>query len=245
MSMLPSGGSDEILAKLAGLIESALRNPGRKPSLVGAGGPYEEGSMAKKALVSLDYSTDLYLLDLALLGRSEETQRKYRYILEHFCSMFEHLTPDEVTEEHCRRFLIRWMSSSPSTLALHVSILRGFFAFLKRQKIITGPSPMENIDRPRRHNPEDLDIVSVTAREVRLLFDAVETWQELICLGVLCYAGVRRRAASQARWRDVDLETGTIKWREKGGKVITKPNPGQIAALLRGASQTGSWGFPA
>src|SRR4029077_10164674 len=52
MSMLPSGGSDEILAKLAGLIESALRNPGRKPSLVGACGPYEEGSMAKKALAS-------------------------------------------------------------------------------------------------------------------------------------------------------------------------------------------------
>jgi integrase len=199
--------------------------------------------LAKRALHSLNYSTDLYLGDLALSGKSDETRRKYRYVLDEFSDMFEHLTPAEVGEEQCRRFLARWADSSPSTLALHVSVLRCFFLFLKRQKIV-AVSPMENIDRPRRPHPEDLDVVSNDARDVRRMFDAVETWQEFICLGVFCYAGVRRRAAATARWRDVDLEQGTIKFREKGGKVIVKPIADELAQILHAADEAGVWESP-
>jgi integrase/recombinase XerD len=40
---------------------------------------------------------------------------------------------------------------------------------------------------------------------------------------------------ARLRWRDVDLERGTMKFREKGGKAITKPIPDEFAALLRAA----------
>ena len=225
-----------ILAAAATIIQNAqLQLP--------VGDHQEVTGLAKKAAVSLDYSTDLYLGDLALSGKSDETRRKYRYILEQFCAMFEHLMPNEIQEEHCRRFLARWTDSSPSTLALHVSILRCFFEFLKAQKVVKV-SPMENINRPRRHRPEDLDVVSVTSRDVRLMFDAVESWQELICMGALCYAGVRRRAASRARRRDADLEAGTIRYREKGGKVIVKPIADEFLTILKGADECGVWAGP-
>ena len=229
--------SDEaLIASVATIIQHA--------AAMARGFPIPEVCMAKKAAASLDHSTDLYLGDLALSGRSEETRRKYRWLLEQFCQMFEHLTPAEINEEHCRRFLNQWANSSPSTLALHVTILRCFFRFLIRQKIIVGASPMENIERPRRHHPEDLDVVSVSAREVRLMFDSIETWQELICLGVFCYAGVRRDAAATARRRDVDFDAGMIKFREKGGKVIVKPIADELGTILRAADQADVWESP-
>jgi integrase len=78
-------------------------------------------------------------------------------------------------------------------------------------------------------------VTTVSGADVRRLFDACETWQELLCLATLAYLGPRRHAASSLRRRDVDLERGTIRFREKGGKVITKPIPDEFAGLLRSA----------
>jgi integrase len=49
--------------------------------------------------------------------------------------------------------------------------------------------------------------------------------QELLCLSTLAYLGPRRKAAAHLRRRDVDLERGTIRFREKRGKVITSQPP--------------------
>jgi len=98
---------------------------------------------------------------------------------------------------------------------------------------------MERIKPPRRPHPEDLDVTAVSGADVRRLFDACETWTELLCLSTLAYLGPRRRAASNLRRRDVDIERGTIRFREKGGKVITKPIPEEFAELLREAVRLG------
>ena len=50
------------------------------------------------------------------------------------------------------------------------------------------------------------------------MLDAVETWHEALCIAVLAYMGPRRRAA-RLRWRDVDLDNETMRFREKGSKV--------------------------
>ena len=42
------------------------------------------------------------------------------------------------------------------------------------------------------------------------------------------YLGPRRNAASSVRRRDVDIDAGTIRFREKGGKVIEKPLPDEF-----------------
>ena len=80
---------------------------------------------------------------------------------------------------------------------------------------------------------------------MRRLFDACATWTEFLCLATLAYLGPRRRAASNVRRRDVDLDRGTIRFREKGGKVITKPIPEEFAGLLRMAIGAGAiWPKP-
>ena len=71
------------------------------------------------------------------------------------------------------------------------------------------------------------------------MFDACETWGELLCISTLAYLGPRRGAVSQLRWRDVDLERGTIKFQEKGSKTIRKPIPSEFLAMLKAAKLSG------
>ena len=70
------------------------------------------------------------------------------------------------------------------------------------------------------------------------MFAAVETWQELLCFSVVAYTGIRRASASGLRWRAVDLVAGTIRVREKGGKVSTKPISNELLAILRAAVES-------
>lgn len=184
---------------------------------------------------------DRYEGELARLGRTRATRQKYiREVLWPFADQLGRKALDEVTTDDCRRHLDRWINSSPSTIALYVSIIRGFFAFCHDEGWIAA-NPMDPVKRPRRKRPEDLDVVSVTSKEVERLIDACDAWDELLCVCVLCYIGGRRNAAATARRRDVDLDKGTIKLREKGGKVIVKPIPDELAALIRAADENKVW----
>jgi hypothetical protein len=69
----------------------------------------------------------------------------------------------------------------------------------------------------------------------------LEAWDEFLCVTVLCYIGGRRNSASMARRRDVDLERGTIRLHEKGGKKITKPIPDELAAIIHAADEDALW----
>jgi integrase/recombinase XerD len=199
--------------------------------------------MARKAQLSLDHASDLWLSTLALKGRAPATRRKYTETLHPFCEAHEHLLPGEVTIDHLRAFLGRWSDHAASTLALHVTVLTGLFGFLYDEGIIPR-NPAERLQRPRRPKPEDIEVVLVTDDDIRRMFNAVRTWQELLCLSVLAYLGVRRLAASKVRRRHVDLERGTITFHEKGGKTITKPIPDELVDILRAADTDGVWSSP-
>jgi integrase len=86
--------------------------------------------------------------------------------------------------------------------------------------------------RPRKPRPEDLDVVTVTMEEIRRMLDACETWQEFLCLTTAIYLGARRGALARVRLRDVDFDAGTIRFYEKGGKVIWKPLPDEYVEIL-------------
>ena len=182
----------------------------------------------------LGRAIDLYVGELARRGRSAETRRAYERVLFLLADRFSEMTIAEITADDCRRFLDRWRDAAPSTLALHVSVLNGFFGFLRDEGRI-DKSPMERVRRPPKKRPEDLNVVSVAKEDVERMFAACEDWQELLCLAVLAYLGPSRRAAARVRWRDVNLLHGTIRFQEKGGKVIVKPLPDQLAAILRAA----------
>jgi len=109
---------------------------------------------------------------------------------------------------------------------------------------VIDESPMRNIRRPPRKRPEDLDVVTVSTADVERLFAACQEWDEILCLSLLAYLGPRRGATARLRRRDVDLEQATIRFREKGGKVVVKPIPDELVEILQAAEQDGLWVGP-
>jgi integrase len=191
----------------------------------------------------LDQASDLYIGELARRGCTQSTRLSYQRILWAFSARYDELAPWEVTADDCRRFLDRWVDCSPSTLAQYVSILRGFFAFLLDEEIVEA-NPMERIRRPPRKRPEELDVVTIQASDVDRLYAACQEWDELLCLAILTYLGPRRNAAALARRGDVDLEHGTLRLHEKGGKVMVKPLPDELVEIIRTAERAGIWTSP-
>lgn len=180
----------------------------------------------------LDRALDMYMGDLARRGCSPRTRQTYWAKLVLLTDKFENV--EDVTPAGCAAFVDRWKDSAVGTLAHSVTTARVFFRWCEDQGYVER-SPAEKLRRPRKPSPDELDVVTLRADQIRAMLGAVESWHEALCLTVLAYMGPRKGAASGVRWRDVDLAKETIKFREKGRKVITKPLPRLLAELLRAA----------
>lgn len=188
----------------------------------------------------IDYAIDAYSGELARRGRSPHTRRKYNELLWKLSVFVGDKDCDEITVDDCRRFLDKWVDAAPGTLALQISVLKGFFEFLREETVI-DESPMRNIRRPPKRRPEDLDVLTVGESDVERLFAACTEWDEILCLSLLAYLGPRRSAVARLRRRDLDLDRGTVRFREKGGKVIVKPVPDELLEIFRAAEEQGLW----
>lgn len=189
----------------------------------------------------LDRAIDRFDGELARRGCTKVSRADYFRKIAPLCDLPPDAAVTEVTEDDCRAHLDRWRDRHPNTMRHSISVLRSFFGWLYEAGEIPR-SPMDRIKPPRRPRPEDLDVTTVSGADVRRLFDACSTWTEFLCLSTLAYLGPRRKAASNLRRRDVDLDRGTIRFREKGGKIITKPIPEEFAELLRTAISFGAIG---
>lgn len=211
-------------------------------------GALDRGATIRR-MNELNYAMDAYLGDLARAGRTRDTRTKYQWVLWQLADFLERegvVECDRITPELCRRFLNRWVGASASTQALGWTVLNQFCRFLKAETVLAD-NPMENIPRARRARPEDLDVVNVSSGDVERLFEAADGWQEILCLAVLAYMGPRRRAAANVRRRDVTIMfedgewRGSVRFKEKGGKAIVKPMPGELVALIRAADEQHVW----
>src|SRR6266498_2809133 len=191
----------------------------------------------------LDHAVDLFIGELARRGCTQRTRIKYQEVLHPFVRANLDKLPWEITPDDCRSFLDRWVDAAPATLALYVSILNRLFTFLHDEEIVEQ-NPMARIKRPPLPRPETLDVKTVSASDVGRLYAAAREWDEVLCLALLSYLGPRRSAAARLRLSDLDLERGTARFREKGGKVITKPIPHELVAILRAADDAGVWTRP-
>ena len=54
------------------------------------------------------------------------------------------------------------------------------------------------------------------------------------------HTGIRRSSASRLRWRDVDLDAGTIRVLEKGNKTSIKPISNELVEILNAACESGN-----
>jgi integrase len=183
---------------------------------------------------------DLYLGDLARRGRSARTIEAYERKLNDLADVVRDSYVHEIRLADYERYLNRWIGSSRSTLASGVSLVKGFSEFLW-ERDYTEEHVALRLKRPPRPRAEDLDVVTVTSKDVARMLDCCETWQEYLCLATGIYLGARRRALARVRRRDVDLDKGTARFVEKGSKVITKPMPDEYVMILRAAEEAGVW----
>lgn len=202
--------------------------------------PTEEALMVRKAQVLVEYAIDRWIGVLAREQRAETTRRKYREYLDPFGQSVRHKATDELVRDDFDAFVDRYANHSASTLALVVTVMRGFGQYLEDTHLVKR-NPADHLRRPRRKRPEDLDVVTLSPDDARTLIQACHDDQERICLGVLLYMGVRRTAAANIRRRDVNLKTGAMKFLEKGGKPIVKVMPDELLAYLRERDDDGQW----
>ena len=174
--------------------------------------------------MKLDRALDLYMGDLARRGYSPMTRRSYAFKLNKLCDRHENV--EDVTREDCAAFLDQWSDASMGTLGALGDDGEGVLplgggsgldrALARGEAEAAAPSGAGGTGRGehrRRRRAAD-------ARRVR------ELARGAAVLGVLCYLGPRRRAASQLRWRDVGSAPGDGEVPGEGAqKAITKPLP--------------------
>jgi site-specific recombinase XerD len=199
--------------------------------------------MMRAVLPTFSRAIDAYIGDLARRGRSQATRNSYRRLLNDFAEAVHDKPPAELELADYEQFLDRWTDKSPSTLASGVSLVHGFSQFLYKRGW-AAEFVAEPLQRPKRKRPEDLDVVTVGADDVRRMLDACEDWQEFICLTTAAYIGNRRSALARIRWRDVDLVHGTVRVLDKGAKVAVKPLADEYRAILMAAERDGLWKNP-
>lgn len=175
----------------------------------------------------------LFVGEMRRRGFTDNSQERYRRELERFAA---HVGGNRrlvtLSSDDCRGFLDGFSNHAPSTVALENTILSSFFRFLHRDMDWIAENPMDRVRRPKVPPLADRVVVTVSSEEVAALLAAAESWPERLCLGVLAFTGARRNAASELRWRDVDLERGVFTLREKGRKSITKPIPNELRVLV-------------
>jgi integrase/recombinase XerD len=192
-----------------------------------------------RPMLTINHAIDLFAGDFTRRGCSDKARYTYTRIL----GLFANRLPDDmdvsrITSDDCRRFLDLYNGHAPGTQAHTFDVLASFFKWLVFTEQIKR-NPLATIRRPRKPRPDDLDVVTVSTDDVRKLLAAAEGWTERLTVGVAVYAGARRHALSQLRLSDFNRAEGTMRFREKGGKVIWKPVPDVLANLIEAAIGAG------
>ncbi len=168
---------------------------------------------------------DPYLTFLLIeKGLSDNTIESYHRDLcrfEEYMVNKENAMPHQARSETILRYLIylREDGLSASSRARHVVSLRGFFAYLHREKII-GENPTRHVAMPKT-GLKLPDVLSVA--EVDALLAAVDTkkpvgLRDAAMLELLYAAGLRVSELIGLDLTDVNLEAGFVKVVGKGGR---------------------------
>ena len=189
---------------------------------------------------------DAFLGELARQSRSTETRRAYQWTLGFLATDAEKIHKSYVSEltlDDYERTLNRWVDLAPSSLCQRISCFRTYSRFLWRRGWADTWVCAE-LERPRRPRYEELDVVTVSGEDVLKMLAAARNDQEWLCLTTAIYLGARRGALSKVRRGDINLVHGTVRFLEKGGKVIVKPLPDEYMELLRAYDDNGFWQSP-
>ena len=135
---------------------------------------------------------------------------------------------------------------SASTIGHNASIINGFFDWLSVEGMVTQNPTRRNGDRiilrPRQVRPEENDnVTTISGDDVRKLLAVANKsdWSARLAVNTAIYSGARRKASSDLRISDYDVAGGTLRFREKGGRTITKPISDDLVRVIDAARADG------
>jgi integrase len=193
-----------------------------------------------RTLLTFDRAADDFLSDCARRGFTPRTIDTYQRTYDEFARRLPRdRDVSEVTTDDVRRYLSTKAHLAPGTIAGMEAHLASLFRWLYVDGKIAA-NPIDRLPRTRRRRPEDLDVTTVQPTDVPRLIDAAESWSERLALAILVYMGPRRRAVARLRLADYDRLHGRLRFREKGDRIIWKPVPNELRALLDEAIDAGA-----
>ena len=191
-------------------------------------------------MLPISRAVDLFLGDCARRGYSQRTLNTYGRLLDKFADRLPDDTDvTELTVDHIRKYLDSWKGHAAGTRAHAYSVMSSFCKWLYLNGKVKR-NPIDRLERPRRIPAENLDVKTISAADVRALLAAAQGWTEKLAVAIPAYTGARRHAVALLRLKDYDRKRERLRFHEKGGKVIWKPVPAELAQLLEEAIAAGA-----
>ena len=169
-----------------------------------------------------------------LSGKSENSKRAYRRLIEDFRSWVHPLALRDLSLHHLLSFLDSWGRRSRSTRALVISALKSCYSFGQKTGFFQVnlaallPSVQPDSRLTERYLTED---------EVRAMIAAAHTPIEEALLRLLYSGGLRVSECVSLNWQDINArESGEaqLKIKGKGDKTrVLLVSPATLAALLK------------
>ena len=165
--------------------------------------------------------------DLQLRGYSDRTVEAYVRAVAQL-AQFHHASPDQLTEEHIRQYLLHLVTVQRVARGTHTIALCGIKFFFKE----TLARPWTVLDVARPKGEQKLPVV-LSRDEVWRILDAVRIPVYRVCLTTIYACGLRLMEAARLQVPDVDGDRQLLHLHGKGGKDRYVPLPDATLALLR------------
>ncbi len=171
---------------------------------------------------------------------SEETRRAYRRAVTDFFQFVEGIHPTLVTTEHVLlwRDHLRAKKKRAATIAFSLSVVRGFFEYLKAAGIIRlNPASTKLVAPPEV--PAEPAARALTPKEVRHLLSGPDRSKsqgarDYALLLLLLRLGVRVSEACSLKTSSIKWSHGRwiVKFKVKGGRERTLPLPTEVKKAI-------------
>jgi site-specific recombinase XerD len=185
-------------------------------------------------------AVDDFLADCRRRRLSERTVTTYARTLDEFASRPDVCDLDvaKITRDHADRYLATKRKLARGTVSGLETHLYVWLEYLEDRRKIAR-NPLHGMVRTRRARSEDLDVLTVEPAGVRRMLEVARPATELNAIMILAALGPRRRAVASLKLPDYNRETGELRFYEKGDKVIWKPIPHELRAVLEASIARG------
>ena len=199
----------------------------------------QKGQFVDPTKMTVSQFLDYWMENFVATSCTPLTHEKYKYDVDaYFKPFLGHYQIGQLQPAHIQKYYADMLKSgnirkggglSKITVENHHRLLRSAFNKAVIWQMI-GKNPFDSVQKPK---PEHKEMNILTFEQVNALLDAMGKSQYYGIVFMAIYTGMRKGEILGLRWKDVNLEAGTIKVTQTLQRVIGK-------GLVYGEPKTGS-----